>query len=114
MKYIECSDLTFAYENNMVVSGVSFSITKGDYLCILGENGSGKSTLIKGLLNLKRPSKGKIVFHNKIKKNKIGYLPQQKSMIKDFPASVYEVVLSGRLSSMGFRPFYTKKRQRNC
>lgn len=81
MKYIECSDLTFAYENNMVVSGVSFSITKGDYLCILGENGSGKkSTLIKGLLNLKRPSKGKIVFHNKIKKNKIGYLPQQKKV----------------------------------
>ncbi|PAB56496.1 metal ABC transporter ATP-binding protein [Anaeromicrobium sediminis] len=109
MTFIECSDLSFSYENKTVLSKVNFSVEKADYICILGENGSGKSTLVKGLLNLKRPSNGKIVFSKGIKSNEIGYLSQQKSMLKDFPASVFEVVLSGRLSSMGIRPFYTKK-----
>ena len=44
-----------------------------------------------------------------ILQNEIGYLPQQTIAQKDFPASVYEVVLSGRLNSLGFRPFYSRK-----
>ena len=108
MKLIECINLSFTYENNTVVSDVNFSINQGDYVCILGENGSGKSTLVKGILNLKRPSTGKIIIDKTLKGNEIGYLPQQKIMKKDFPASVFEVVLSGRLSSMGLKPFYTK------
>lgn len=109
MKLIECQKVSFAYDNKIVLSDVDFSIHQGDYLTILGENGSGKSTLIKGLLNLKKPLKGKILLNNTLNSNDIGYLPQQKSMMKNFPASVYEVVLSGRLSTMGLRPFYTKK-----
>lgn len=109
MKYFECNNVSFAYESKTVLEHVNFSVHKGDYICILGENGSGKSTLIKGLLNLKKPASGRIIFESHLKNKEIGYLPQKKSMLKDFPASVYEVVLSGRMSSLGLKPFYTKK-----
>ncbi|WMM25852.1 metal ABC transporter ATP-binding protein [Tissierella sp. MB52-C2] len=108
MSLLICKDASFAYEGHTVISGLNFSINSGDYLCIVGENGSGKSTLIKGLLRLKVPQKGSILMDEGLKSNEIGYLPQQTIVQKDFPASVYEVVLSGRLSKMGIRPFYSK------
>ena len=72
-----------------------------------GENGSGKSTLVKSLLGLKSVERGKIIYGDGLKQTQIGYLPQQTDVQKDFPASVGEVVLSGRLNSRGMRPFYT-------
>ena len=59
------------------------------------------------MLGLKAVDSGKIEFGDGLKQKEIGYLPQQNDFQKDFPASVYEVVLSGRLNSRGFRPFYT-------
>ena len=109
MDLITFKDVSFSYESNIVVKGLNFKISTGDYLYIVGENGSGKSTLIKGILSLKSPSKGKIFIGEDLKQNEIGYLPQQKIIQKDFPSSVYEVVLSGRLNNLGFKPFYTKK-----
>jgi len=96
----------FGYDGKTVVSNLSFAVNCGDYLCIVGENGSGKSTLMKGLLRLVKPLDGSIEF-GKVEPSEIGYLPQQTATQKDFPASVYEVVLSGRLSKQGFRPFYS-------
>lgn len=106
MAQITCRDLSFAYEGETVLSGINFSIDAGSYLCIVGENGSGKSTLMKGLLGLKKPSGGSITLGNGLKQTEIGYLPQQTQLQRDFPASVYEVVLSGRLNSMGTRLFH--------
>lgn len=108
MKLISCKDVSFSYENTSVIKNLSFSVNDGDYLCIVGENGSGKSTLIKGLLGLKSPSSGLIIKTDILKANEIGYLPQQTPAQKDFPASVFEVVLSGRLNSRGLKPFYSK------
>jgi zinc transport system ATP-binding protein len=88
-----------------VVSGVSFKLEAGDYLVIVGENGSGKSTLMKGLLGLLKPVSGKIEFYG-LRQQEIGYLPQQTVVQKDFPASVFEVVLSGCLNRHGLKPFY--------
>lgn len=105
MAQIVCKDLSFAYDGETVLSDINFSIDAGSYLCIVGENGSGKSTLMRGLLGLKQPSKGEIIF-NDISPTEIGYLPQQTRIQRDFPASVREVVLSGRLNSMGKRLFY--------
>ena len=105
---ISCQNLAFSYEDVDVIKDLSFIISEGDYLCIVGENGSGKSTLTKGLLGLKAPDKGKIIFSDELKRKDIGYLPQQTPAQKDFPASVFEVVLSGRLNSRGLRPFYSK------
>ncbi|WRS27761.1 metal ABC transporter ATP-binding protein [Oscillospiraceae bacterium MB08-C2-2] len=108
MALITCQDVSFAYEGNLAVSGVTFEVNGGDYVCVVGENGSGKSTLIKGLLRLKAPSQGNIQMGDGLLATEIGYLPQQTAAQKDFPASVYEVVLSGRLNSRGIRPFFIR------
>lgn len=104
MAQITCKDLSFAYDGETVLSDINFSIDAGAYLCIVGENGSGKSTLMRGILGLKHPSKGEIIFDD-LKRTEIGYLPQQTQIQRDFPASVSEVVLSGRLNSMRGRLF---------
>lgn len=109
MSQIVCKDLSFAYDGETVLSDVNFSIESGSYLCIVGENGSGKSTLMKGILGLKAQSAGTIEFGDGLKNTEIGYLPQQTELQRDFPASVYEVVLSGRLNSMGRRLFYNSE-----
>ena len=108
MALITCENLSFAYSGDTVLSGVNFSVNAGDYLCIVGENGSGKSTLMRGLLGLKEPASGSISFGDGLKQSEIGYLPQQTDMQRDFPASVFEVVLSGRLNSLGRRFFSSK------
>lgn len=107
MALIQCDGISIAYEGQTVVKDLSFQIGQGDYLCIVGENGSGKSTLVKSLLGLKQPFQGEIMLGDGLKQNEIGYLPQQTVVQRDFPASVYEVVLSGRLNSRGWKPFYS-------
>ena len=113
MKILDCRELVFSYDGKKVLENVGFSLSAGDYLCVVGENGSGKSTLIKGLLGLKAPDSGSIVFGPGLKSTEIGYLPQQTQIQRDFPASVEEVVLSGCLNSLGRRARYgAEQRQR--
>lgn len=111
---IECNHICLAYENHTVVRDLSFSVRKGDYLCVIGENGSGKSTLMKALLGLKAVESGSIVTGDGLRQNEIGYLPQQTGVQKDFPASVWEVVLSGMINRLGLRPFYTKREKQTA
>ncbi len=108
MSLLHCEDLCMHYDSINAVCHVEFTVDEGDYLCVVGENGSGKSTLMKGLLGLLPPSHGRVSFIG-LKQNEIGYLPQQTQVQKDFPASVYEVTLSGCRSRRALRPFYTKK-----
>lgn len=108
MPLIKCTDLSIGYEGKTVISHVDFEVNAGDYLCIVGENGSGKSTLMKTILHLIPPLSGSIETGDGLRPTEIGYLPQQTVVQKDFPASVYEIVLSGCQSSMGMRPFYGK------
>ena len=112
MALLTCNDVSFSYEGIPVLTDVTFSVNSGDYLCIVGENGSGKSTLVKGLLHLKSPSGGTISTGDGLKHNEIGYLPQQTAAQKDFPATVWEVVLSGCLSRMGRLPFYSREQKK--
>ena len=109
MAMIACNNASFAYDGKTVLDKLNFKVNEGDYLCIVGENGSGKTTLMNGLLGLSRPKTGEIIFGDGLKSNQIGYLPQQNSAHKSFPASVYEVVISGRLNSRGLLPFYSKE-----
>lgn len=115
MELLKCENLTLGYEGRTVAENISFSVNSGDYLCIVGENGSGKTTLIKALLNLHRPLFG--VIERPGLDGGIGYLPQQTAVQRDFPASVFEIVISGRLAKRGIRPFYSradKKEARRC
>lgn len=106
MEQLICRGLCLGYDGKEIIHGLDFSVSKGDYLCIVGENGSGKSTLMKTLLGLQPAISGSI---ETPEQNKIGYLPQQTVVQKDFPATVREVVLSGCQSRCGLRPYYNKE-----
>ena len=95
MSQLTCQNLRVGYDGKSVLQDLSFEIFAGDYLCIVGENGSSKSTLMKTLLGLQPPISGRILTGDGLRKNEIGYLPQQTVVQKDFPASVREIVLSG-------------------
>lgn len=110
MSLIHCHDLTLSYDGRPVIEGLTFEVERGDCLCIVGENGAGKSTLMKALLGLKTPAAGHINLAPRL--HGVGYLPQRTDAQKDFPASVWEVVLSGRLSYHRFLPFYTAEDRR--
>lgn len=112
MALITAKDLTLGYDSQAITRDLNFSIDQGEYLCIVGENGSGKTTLMKTLLNLKEPLGGKIETGDGLKRNEIGYLPQQTVVQKDFPASVREIVLSGCQARCGWRPFYNKEEKK--
>lgn len=107
-------NLSLGYEGKEIVSKLDFSIEQGSYLCIVGENGAGKSTLMKTLLGLIPKVAGEIRLGDELKKNEIGYLPQQTTIQRDFPASVREIVLSGCQAQMGLRPFYGKKEHKKA
>lgn len=108
MALLTVENLKLGYEGKTVVNELNFTVNRGDYLCIVGENGSGKTTLMKTILHLNAPLSGKIVTGDGLKPSEIGYLPQQTEVQRDFPASVWEIVLSGNLGHSGLRPFYTK------
>ena len=114
MAILTCENASFSYDGRTVLESVDFKMNAGDYLCVVGENGSGKSTLIRGLLSLKAPASGKITLGDGLKQSEIGYLPQQTEIQRDFPASVWEVVLSGCLNSLEGRLFYGDEDRRRA
>lgn len=105
--FIEAKNVSFAYNSNTVLDSVSFTIDKGDYVGIIGPNGGGKTTLLKILVGLLDPQSGEVKiegvpiaeFKNK---SHIGYVPQRVAEESvSFPATVYEVVESGRVGKKG-------------
>lgn len=112
MAQLTCQNLTVGYDGRAVLQDLNFEVNAGNYLCIVGENGSGKSTLMKTILGLQAPISGTILTGDGLRKNEIGYLPQQTQVQKDFPASVREIVLSGCQGRCGSRPFYSKEEKR--
>lgn len=114
MALITLKDVTIAFEGVVAVDHVDLAIERGDYLVVVGENGSGKSTLIRAILGLVRPQKGRVQYGDGLRKDQIGYLPQQTMAQRDFPASVEEVVLSGCVNRMGRRLFFSQAQRRTA
>ncbi|MFI3237888.1 MAG: ABC transporter ATP-binding protein [Lachnospiraceae bacterium] len=108
MSQLFCKELSLGYDSCVILEHLNFEVNKGDYLCIIGENGAGKTTLMKAILGLKKQISGEISWGDGLKTNEIGYLTQQSEIQREFPASVYEIVLSGYQSRCGLRPFYNK------
>ena len=104
---LACRDVSLGYEGQSVLTHLDLIIREGDYLCIVGDNGSGKSTLLRGLLGLLPPQSGEIWRSPELRRGNLGYLPQQTQAQRDFPATVYEVVLSGCLNQKGMHFFYS-------
>ena len=111
---IICKNVSLGYEGKIVCEGIDFTVCRGDYLCILGENGAGKSTLIKAIAGLHEPVSGEII--NTLEKGKrgIGYLPQKTSLQKDFPATAFEIVMSGMLPLCCRKLFYSKNMKKKA
>ena len=108
MSLIEVKDLKIGYEGHIVLDKVNFNIEDGEFAVVVGSNGAGKTTLIKALLGLVKPVSGSINF-NGLKQEFIGYMPQETKVDSNFPASVFEIVLSGTLNKT---LFYTKKERK--
>lgn len=112
MSLISCKNVYLSYESNTVINNLNFEVNEGDYLCIVGENGSGKSTLIKSMLGLMQTASGHLHISGGINGGEIGYLPQQTTLQKDFPASVAEVVISGCIAEKRGLFFSAKQKKK--
>ena len=107
MDIISCKNITVHNEKTLALDNVSFDVKSGEFLTIVGENGAGKSTLARVILGIMQADSGSVSVSDTVR-GKIGYLPQQSSAQRDFPASVYEVVLSGNIGATGLFPFYSR------
>ncbi len=114
MEQFVCNNLAVGYDGTIVQKDINLTINKGDYICVMGKNGAGKTTFMKTFLGLLPAIFGKIEYGQGIKSTDIGYLPQQTQIQKDFPASVWEVVLSGFANSGNFRFFYSKSQKEHA
>lgn len=100
----------FAYKQRNILEDVFLRIKKGEFASIVGPNGGGKTTLLKLVLGLISPDKGQIHIFGKSPdriRHKIGYMPQYAHLDMDFPATVMDVVLMGRLANRRF--WFSKK-----
>ncbi len=103
--YILIEDLEVKYQQKIVLENIYLEVNKGEIVCVVGPNGGGKTTLLKVILGLKDYSKGSVLVLGKppeyVDRKEIGYLPQQESSARNFPISVFEVVLMGRYPKIG-------------
>ncbi len=95
------SNVSAGYDGTDVIRNVNLDIFTDDFIGIIGPNGGGKTTLVKVILGLIKPYKGKVEFllENSGSRSPIGYLPQINNIDKKFPISVYDVILSGFMST---------------
>lgn len=109
-KLLECKNLSVSFDGRPIIEDLSFTVNENDFICIVGENGTGKSTLTNAMLGLIPITSGNIELRG-ICKSDIGYLPQKLKVENNFPASVYEIVMSGFVGKSIFNPFYTKSQK---
>lgn len=106
------SNLSVAIGRTKILDNLSWSICAGEFLGIIGPNGGGKTTLLRVILGLQKPTSGSIrVFGDDpaASRKRIGYVPQQLFFDRDFPVTVNETVLMGRLSSKGLLTRYGRE-----
>lgn len=98
---ITLRNVSYSYGTSSVVDDVSCTISRGEFIGLIGANGSGKTTLLKLIIGLLRPEVGEI-----IREGRVGYVPQKVAQTGfEFPVTVEEVVLQGRVALRGlFRP----------
>jgi ABC-type Mn2+/Zn2+ transport system ATPase subunit len=98
---LEVRDLDVRYGDVMALQGVSFSVEKGELIAIIGSNGAGKSTLLKAVLGLIPRASGSVRVHADSPRP-LGYVPQHEGVRLDFPVTVRDVVMMGRIRQIGW------------
>jgi zinc transport system ATP-binding protein len=107
------SDLDFSYETHLVLQNVNLQVNNNEFIGIIGPNGGGKTTFLKLLMGFLRPQKGKISLFGHSPEEmrlKMGYVPQVHYTDRDFPITVFELILMGALSNKLFYPSSIKIR----
>jgi zinc transport system ATP-binding protein len=114
---LEASGVSFAYGRSAVLEDVSLSVDPGEFVALVGPNGSGKSTLLRVLLGRLEPSAGAVRLFgappDRIEdRGRLGYVPQRPVLASEVPATVREIVATGRLSRRGWwRPLRGEDRE---
>jgi zinc transport system ATP-binding protein len=114
---LEASHVRFSYRREPVLEDVSMRIAPGEFVALVGPNGSGKSTLVKLLLGALTPEAGDVRLFGvppaRLRDRwRIGYVPQRPVLSSEVPATVEEIVATGRLSHRGWwRPLNVADRE---
>ena len=109
---VSLKNISVEFEGHTVLHDHNLTVYDGDFIGIIGPNGGGKTTLLRTILGLVKPSNGEIkVFGTSPDRvrNQIGYVPQMMEVERDFPISVRDTVLMGRLIHKSLFRGYTKK-----
>ncbi len=109
---ISLKNVCFAYQDDQVIKDVSFDIAPGEFVGIIGPNGGGKTTLLKLLMGFLKPSTGNISIFGSaptIARQPIAYVPQSVRFDKQFPISVLELVMGGRLSHLPWYGMFSRE-----
>lgn len=89
-----------------VLAAVSFSIAPGERVAVVGPNGAGKSTLFKVIVGLMPHLTGDVLVHDHSHHAgdcpSIGYVPQKEAVDWNFPLTVLDVALMGRVKELGW------------
>ncbi|KAF3361851.1 hypothetical protein PHSC3_001617 [Chlamydiales bacterium STE3] len=102
---LEFKQVYFSYRELCALSNVSFIVERGQFVSIIGPNGGGKTTLLKLIMGFLKPGSGNIQILGQPPEKvleKIAYVPQNLRYDREFPISVNELVLSGRLSQLSW------------
>ncbi|RLC29168.1 MAG: ABC transporter [Deltaproteobacteria bacterium] len=108
---LELKHVSFSYGGSPVLEDVTFTLTQGDFLGIIGPNGGGKTTLLKLLLGILTPDRGEIRVLGELPrdaKRRVGYVPQYTDFNLSFPVSAIDIVLMGRLRRSRIGRWYTR------
>jgi zinc transport system ATP-binding protein len=104
---VQAEHVSFSYGEGPVLDDVSLTVGAGEFVALVGPNGSGKSTLLKVLLGLLKPDAGSVTILGQppdrfTERWRLGYVPQRPELTSEIPATVEEVVATGRLSRTGW------------
>ena len=104
---IEVDDVWVRLRGRTILEAVSLAIHSGEFYAIIGPNGGGKTTLLRVILGLLAPCRGEVRIGGSTDpamRKDLGYVPQFRSFDFDYPITVREMVLSGRLGRIARRP----------
>ncbi len=109
---IELEEVSFSFGGPAVLEKISLQIDEGEFIGVVGPNAGGKSTLLKLILGLLKPTQGKVRVAGKrpeLARRQIGYVPQYPRFTRDFPITVEQAVLMGRLGKTRWWGGYSAK-----
>ena len=109
---VRLEDVWVHYDGVPVLEGIDLAIYQDDFLGVIGPNGGGKTTLLRVILGLVKPSRGKVTILGSTPKRCrkfVSYVPQHSLFDQEFPASVWDVVLMGRVGQSGLFKRYSRE-----